>query len=243
MAFPEDEPVRGARASPARRSSTVPFLHDAPIDNPPQRLEVRGAAVLVVEVVGVFPDVEGQEGAEAGVRPFDGLRDRTADGIAGTGLLGDDEGAVGSRGKPDPAGAEEGGAGGDEGGLEGGEGAPLGLDPSLEGPGRPFDKLRDRPFDRLRDRPPDRRTELRKVQVVVQDLAGVVEDGFSGRSFDRLRIRPGGGDHNLFERKPLVGRPGNELIQIVHVALQVLAVVKSERAGGNDGLQRVNRIG
>ena len=75
------------------------------------------------------------------------------------------------------------------------------------------------------------------------DLAGIVEDGFAGRSFGGLRIRPGGGNHNLLERKPLVGRPCNELIQIVHVALQVLAVVKSERAGGNDGLQRVNRIG
>ena len=40
----------------------VPFLDHAPIDNPPQGLEVRGAAVLVVEVVGVFPDVEGEEG-------------------------------------------------------------------------------------------------------------------------------------------------------------------------------------
>ena len=40
----------------------VPFLDHAPIHNPPQGLEVRGAAVLVVEVVGVFPDVEGEEG-------------------------------------------------------------------------------------------------------------------------------------------------------------------------------------
>ena len=228
--------MRGARASPARRSSTVPFLHDAPIDNPPQGFKVGGAAVLVVEVVGVFPDVEGQEGLE----PMGG-------GVVGAGVLADGQGAIGIGLEPHPAGAEEGGAGGDEGGLEGGEGAPLGLDPSLEGPGRPFDRLRDRPIDKLRDRPidrlRDRRTELRKVQIMIQDLAGIVEDGFAGRSFDRLRIRPGGGDHNLLKRKPLVGRPSDEFIQIVHVPLQVLAVVKSERAGGNDGLQRVNQIG
>ena len=122
------------KASPNRRSSTVPFLHDVPIDNPPEGLEVGGAAVLVVEVVGVFPDVEGQEGLE----PMGG-------GVVGAGVLADGQGAIGIGLEPDPAGAEEGGAGGDEGGLEGGEGAPLGLDPSLEGPGRPFDRLRDRP--------------------------------------------------------------------------------------------------
>ena len=202
--------MRGARANPAR-SSTVPFLHDAPIDNRPEGVEVGGAAVLVVEVVGVFPDVEGQEGLE----PMGG-------GVVGAGVLADGKGAIGIGLEPHPAGAEEGGAGGDEGGLEGGEGAPLGLDPSPEGPGRPFDKLRDRP--------PDRRTELRKVQVVVQDLAGIVEHA------------PGRFLNNLFQGHRLELGPCNELIQIVHVALQVLAVVKSERAGGNDGLQRVKGI-
>ena len=99
--------MRGARASPDRRSSTVPFLHDAPIDNPPEGFEVRGAAVLVVEVVGVFPDVEGQEGLE----PMGG-------GVVGAGVLADGQGAIGIGLEPHPAGAEEGGAGGDEGGLE-----------------------------------------------------------------------------------------------------------------------------
>ncbi len=165
-----------------------------------------GAAVLVVEVVGVFPDVEGQEGLE----PMGG-------GVVGAGVLADGKGAGGIGLEPHPAGAEEGGAGGDEGGLEGGEGAPLGLDLSLEGPGRCR-------CGRLR-------RELRKVQIMIQDLAGVVEDA------------PGRFLNNLFQGHRLELGPGNELIQIVHVALQVLAVVKSERAGGNDGLQRVNRIG
>ena len=119
---------------------------------------------MVVEVVGVFPDVEGQEGLE----PMGG-------GVVGAGVLADGQGAIGIGLEPHPAGAEEGGAGGDEGGLEGGEGAPLASDlglegrfrvkPGIRGPGRPFDKFRDRPIDRLRDR----RTELRKVQIMADE--------------------------------------------------------------------------
>ena len=56
---------------------------------------MHGAAVLVVKVVGVFPDVEGEERGEA-----------AGDRIGGAGLLGDVEGAVGSGGKPDPTGAK-----------------------------------------------------------------------------------------------------------------------------------------
>ena len=170
----------------------------------------------------MFPDVEGQEGLE----PMGG-------GVVGAGVLADGQGAIGIGLEPYPAGAEEGGAGGDEGGLEGGEGAPLADDlglegrfrvkPGMRGPGRPFDKLRDRPLSR--------RTELRKVQIMIQDLAGIVEHA------------PGRFLNDFFQGHRLELGPCNELIQIVHVALQVLAVVKSERAGGNDGLQRVNRIG
>ena len=75
-----------------------------------------GAAVLVVEVVGVLPDVKGQDGPEA-----------AGDGVAGAGLLGDMQGAVGGGGKPHPAAAEKAGALGFEVCFEGGEGAPLGF--------------------------------------------------------------------------------------------------------------------
>ena len=44
---------------------------------------MRSTAVLVIKIVGVLPDVEGEERLEA-------LRH----GIAGVGLLGDDEGAI-----------------------------------------------------------------------------------------------------------------------------------------------------
>ena len=95
----------------------VPSFHHAPIDNLPQGLEVRGAAVLVVEVVGVFPDVEGEEGAEA-----------VGDGVVGAGVLADGQGAGGIGLEPHPPGAEEADALGDELLLEGLEGAPLGFD-------------------------------------------------------------------------------------------------------------------
>ena len=96
----------------------VPFLDHAPIDNPPQGIEVRGAAVLVVEVVGVFPDVEGEEGAEA-----------VGDGVVGAGVLADGQGAGGIGLEPHPPGPEQADALGDELLLEGFEGAPLGFDP------------------------------------------------------------------------------------------------------------------
>ena len=108
----------------------------------------------------MFPDVEGQEGAEA-----------VGDGIVGAGVLADGQGAGGIGLEPHPAGAEEADALGDELFLEGLEGAPRG-----------FDLLAQRrflhPFGVRND---SRRSELGEVQVVVQDLASVVEDGIAGR--------------------------------------------------------------
>ena len=75
-----------------------------------------GAAVLVVKVVGVLPDVECEDGLEA-----------AGDGVAGAGFLGDGQCAVGGAGKPNPAAAEEAGAFSLELRLEGSEGAPLAL--------------------------------------------------------------------------------------------------------------------
>ncbi len=197
----------------------VPFLDHAPIDNPPQGLEVRGAAVLVVEVVGVFPDVEGEEGAEA-----------VGDGVVGAGVLADGQGVGGIGLEPDPAGAEEADALGDELFPEGFEGAPLGFDLGLQGAGRagragrPFDC-----FDKLSRWA--RRTELGEVEVVVQDLAGVVEDG------------AGGLGHNLLQGHRLELGAGDEFVEVVHVGLQVLAVVEGQGAGADDGLEDVDRIG
>ena len=57
----------------------IAIFDDFPIDDLPKGGEMGGAAVLVVEIVGVLPDVEGEQGFEA-----------FGDGGVGTGLLGDD---------------------------------------------------------------------------------------------------------------------------------------------------------
>ena len=84
-----------------------------------------GAAVLVVQVVGVLPDVEGEDGFEA-----------VGDGVIRIGVLCDGQFALGIRLQSHPAGAEEADAFGFELGFEGVEGAPLFLDLGFEMPGR-----------------------------------------------------------------------------------------------------------
>ena len=187
----------------------VPFLDYAPIDNPPQRLEVCGAAVLVVEVVGVFPNVEGEEGPEA-----------VGDGVVGAGVLADGQGAGGIGLEPHPPGPEQADALGDELFLEGFEGAPLGFELLAEG----------RFLHPCGVRNDSRRTELREVQVVVQDLAGVVEEGASRLSYD------------LFQRHRLELGASDEFVEVVHVGLKVLAMVEGQCLSGNDGLEGVDGI-
>ena len=43
----------------------IAFLHFFPVHNLPKGGEVRGTAVLVVQVIRVLPDVEGEDGLEA----------------------------------------------------------------------------------------------------------------------------------------------------------------------------------
>ena len=182
---------------------------------------MRGAAVLVVEVVGVFPDVEGEEGAEA-----------VGDGVVGAGVLADGQGAGGIGLEPHPPGPEQADALGDELLLEGLECAPLGFNLLAEGRFlHPCGVRNDRG-----------RAELGEVEVVVQDLAGVVEDGIAGRPFDKLRDRPGRFGHNLLQRHRLVFGADDEFVEIVHIALQVLPVVEFQSARADDRLQPVRRV-
>ena len=58
-----------------------------------------GAAVLVVEVVSMLPDVEGEEGLEMPGRAGHDAGDR----VVCIGLLSDDKAAIGVCGEPDPA--------------------------------------------------------------------------------------------------------------------------------------------
>ena len=75
------------------------------------------AAILIIKVISVLPDVEGQDGIEA-----------VGDGVVRSGILGDCELAFRVCLEPYPAGSEEGRAFSFEVLLEGGEGAPLGGD-------------------------------------------------------------------------------------------------------------------
>jgi len=132
-------------------------------------------------------------------------------------LLGDDEGAVGGGGEPDPAGAEEGGAFGDEVGFEGVDCPPLFHNLSLEMPGRAGHDGRSR-------------FELREVQVMVQDLAGVVEDGAVGVADD------------FFQGHRLELGAGDEAVEVVDIALEVLAVVERDGIGADDRCQGIGRV-
>ena len=75
-------------------------------------------------------------------------------------------------------------------------------------------------------------TKLREIQVVVQDLAGVVEYGAGGRLAD-----------NLFQDKGFVFRAGDKFVEVIDVGLEVLAVVEAQGLCADDGLERVLRVG
>ncbi len=140
------------------------------------------------------------------------------DRITGAGLLSYDKGAVFCCGEPDPAGAEERDAFGYEFGLEGFYGAPLGFDLGFEMPGRAGHDGGGGP-------------ELLEIHIVVEDLAGVVKEGAGGLC------------HDFFEGEVFEAAAGEELVEVVHVGLEVLAVVEAQGLGADDGLEGVNRIG
>ena len=79
----------------------------------------------------------------------------------------------------------------------------------------------------------DKGSELHKVQFVVQDLSGVVEDSALGAADD------------FFQGFSLEFGAGDKLVQVVHIGLQVLSVV--ERQGlvaddrGQGGIRERNK--
>ena len=167
-----------------------------------------GAAVLVVKVVGVLPDVEGEDWLEA-----------AGDGVAGAGLLGDDEATVTGGRKPYPAAAEEAGAFGFKVGLEGFEGAPLAF------------YLGDQILRFAQNDIITSSLELREIQVVIQYLPGIVEYGARGSRADYF-----------LKWQALVRAAGQQLVQVVHVGLQVLAMVEGQCSGADYGLKRIGRV-
>ena len=174
-----------------------------------------GAAVLVVEVVGVLPDVEGEDGGEA-----------TGQGVAGAGFLGDGQCAVRGGGKPYPAAAEQTCALGFEVYLEGVEGAPLCFylsqkrTPDLGGGDRIPDLVGD-----------DGGTELGEVEVMIQYLAGVVEDGPGGSLLDYL-----------LKGHPLESTAKEQFIKVVDIGLEVLSVVERQGFCADHRLQCISCV-
>ena len=81
--------------------------------------------------------------------------------------------------------------------------------------------------------------ELGEVQVVVQDLAGVVENGFRFLDSATGSAR----NDNLLQGYRLELGPGDEFIEIVHIGLQMLPVMELQSTGADDGLEGVQRIG
>ena len=68
--------------------------------------------------------------------------------------------------------------------------------------------------------------ELGEVEVVVEDLAGIIEDGALGF-----------GD-NLLQWHGLELRSGNEFIEVIDIGLQVLTIVILNRFPTDDGLRK-----
>ena len=83
------------------------------------------------------------------------------------------------------------------------------------------------------------RPELREVQIMIQNLPGIVEDG---------RERPdrradGGLDDDVFQGHRLELGAGDELVEVIDITLQMLAMVEGQGLGADCGCQRVGRVG
>ena len=131
-----------------------------PVDDLPDLFQVLDPRVAVVNVVGVLPDIDGEQGLLAG-----------GHGGAGVGGVHQLDGAVGILHQPGPAGAEIGGGGLGELLLELLEGAELGIDGRGQGTGGGTAAIG---------------AQAVPVEGVVPDLGGVVEDPAGGLHDDVL---------------------------------------------------------
>lgn len=152
----------------------------------------------------MFPNIEGQDRLET-----------VSDRVIGIGILSDGQFASSISLQPNPAGAEKADAFGFEFGFEGDETPPLFLNLCFQPPGRAGR---------------DARRELREVQVVVQDLTCIVEDG-SFRLAD-----------DFFEGHILERGAGNQFVEVVDVGLEVFAVVEGKGLGTDDGFEGVGCV-
>ena len=76
----------------------------------------------------------------------------------------------------------------------------------------------------------DGRPELRKIQIMIQDLPGVIEH------------RAARAANNLLQRQPVKLRPRQRRIQIVDIPLQMLPMMERQRPRADHRLQRLRRV-
>ena len=138
--------------------------------------------------------------------------------VVGAGALQDGEGAVVSSAEPYPAAAEETDSSGFKFGLEDIQGAPLLRNLCSECSGRFVSSLVSR-------------CELGEVHIVVEHLTGIVEQSAGGCAA-----------HNLFQGHILKPAAGQQLVEVIHIGRQVLAVVETERLGADDRFQGIGRV-
>ena len=149
-----------------------------------------GTTILVIQIVGMLPYVEGEQGREA----------RT-EWIAAVGFLRDVQFAILVGREPGPSRAEEAGGGCCKFFLEVVEAAEVAADGVGQGTFRFVTGRRG--------------GELEEVERVVQYLSGIVEHGAVG-----------GSSHDFFERFAFESRTRHEVVQVVHIGLQMLPVVE-----------------
>lgn len=164
-----------------------------------------GAAVLIIKIIGMFPHVESEQWGEAFLH-----------GVGGIGFLADDEFAIRISGEPHPAGAEEGGTGLHELFLKCLERAELRIDGGGQFASGTVVGLRS--------------SELQEIEVVVQNLSGIVEHSASGFL------------HDFLQRHRLERSARNGGVQVVDIPLQMFSVVKSDSLGRNNWFQSVGLV-
>ena len=181
------------------------LLYHLPVHNLPKRVKVIQTSILIVKIIGMFPHIKSKQRTKIFLHR-----------VSRIGLLSDEEFAIGVSGEPHPAGAEERGAGLHELFLEVLEGAELRIDGGSQFAHRTVVGFRS--------------SELQEIEVVVQNLSGIVE-------------HPAGCfTHNLLQRHLLERGPGDSGIEIVDIPLQMFSVVESDGLGRDYWFQSISLI-
>ncbi|MFM1943105.1 MAG: hypothetical protein RI897_2087 [Verrucomicrobiota bacterium] len=171
-----------------------------PVHHTPDGLEIVGTAVLVFEVVGMFPDIDAEDGGAFA----------TGDGFTHEGVIlvggGSDGDLASGREQPDPAAAEAAGAGGFELGFEFIEGAEGCIDGIGQGAGGVSSGIggEELPEERM----------VPVASAVVADCAAdvfrhggeVTDQGFEGLCFE-------------------VGISSDGLVEVSHIGVVMFAMV------------------